>query len=212
MRSFAATIPVLAGFLALATAGELPLTPVASYPPTRPTPQPPSVFTLTQVPANPTVTGTPTQPDRCSQVAARITPQLTPRPTYPPTLKAMADKMGGVELDTCGEMDFNGKFKSVESSDLNRFTQVRYSTFIVPIWAKVHQLWQACGEETGKIHSVAQDPCYRWALELSKSSNSTSVDNISKGKFGAVSQAPSWRLVRPRVGSRTLLLLALSGC
>ncbi len=185
MPSFAATLPVLASILALTSAAELALTPVAPIlktpplyapigpigqrPGYTPGPQSPAVFKLTQVPAKPT--GTPTQVDKCSQVAARITPQLTPKPTYPPSLKLMADSFGGIDQDTCGDMDFKAKFKSVNSADLNRFTQARYSTFIVPIWAKVHQLWTACGDEIRKMESVAQDPCYRWALELSKSAN-----------------------------------------
>lgn len=212
MHSFAATLPVLASVLALASAGELPLTPVASYPDIRPTPAPytpvnynpggpaeqrptypsntqpphhqPSVFMLTQVPANPTATGTPTSPEKCAQVAARITPQLTPKPTYPPSLKIMADKMGGIDRDTCGDMDFKGKFKSVQSSDMNRFTQARYQTFILPLWAKVHELWTACGEETHKMQSIAQEPCYRWALELSKSSNGSSSGKMPTDKQG----------------------------
>jgi hypothetical protein len=200
MRSFAATIPVFAGILALATAGELPLTPVATYPAVRPTHAPynhgapfaqrpaypgsttapsqqgqqkPSVFLLTPVAANPTHTGTPTNPEKCSQVAARITPQLTPKPTYPPALKELADKLGGVDRDTCGEMDFKSRFKSAKPEDLNRFTQTRHSTFIMPIWAKVAEIWSACGDETRKMQSIHQEPCYRWALELSKSSNSS---------------------------------------
>ncbi|KAK4032073.1 hypothetical protein C8A01DRAFT_51057 [Parachaetomium inaequale] len=198
MRSFAATIPVFTGILALASAGELPLTPVATYPS-------PSVFLLTNVPANPTRTATPTNPEKCSQVAARVTPQLTPKPTYPPALKAMADKMGGVDRDTCGEMDFKARFKSAQAEDLNRFNQVRHSTFIMPIWAKVAELWSACGDETRKMQHIAQEPCYRWALELSKSSNS-SFGN------GAVSRRPIWRLARPCAGFRRLLLSAPWGC
>lgn len=199
MPSLVSTIPVLASILALTSAAELPLTPVvkahAQITPGPPLGQRPafpanspgghhqqqaSVFKLTQVSSNPTVTGTPTQPDKCSEVAARITPQLTPKPTYPPALKAMADGMGGVEHDTCGNMDFNAKFKNVKAADLNRFTQARYSTFIVPIWAKVHQLYTACGEDTRKIQHVAQDPCYRWALDLSKSSNESEKNKGDK--------------------------------
>ncbi|KAK4247274.1 hypothetical protein C7999DRAFT_41424 [Corynascus novoguineensis] len=169
MRSFSATISVFTGLVALAIAGgELPLTPVATYPPGRP-----SVFVLTQVPAKPTHLGTPTSPEKCSQVAARITPKLTPRPTYPAALKSMADKLGGVDRDTCGEMDFRARFKSAKSEDLNRFNQARHSTFIMPIWAMVAELWAACGDEARKIPQVAQEPCYRWALELSKSSNAS---------------------------------------
>ncbi len=199
MPSFAATIPVLASILALASAAEFPLTPLAAAPPKmpalylpagpvgqRPAYTPGSVFRLTQVSSNPAATtGTPTNPDKCSQVAARITPQLTPKPTYPPALKVMADGFGGVEHDTCSNMDFNAKFKSVNPDSLNRFTQARYSTFIVPIWAKVHQLFVACGDEVRKMESVAKDPCYRWALELSQSSN-TSATERKNGENGVV--------------------------
>ncbi|KAL2151058.1 hypothetical protein VTH82DRAFT_6156 [Thermothelomyces myriococcoides] len=202
MRYIAVSIQTLSAILALAMAGELPLTPVATYPPVRPTPirygpnpnnqgapmgqQPPyagtntaqsqgqtSVFVLTQVPTKPMSTGTPTNPENCSRVAAYITPKLTPRPTYPPALKSMADKLGGVDRDTCGEMDFQARFRSAGSDELNRFTRARQSTFIVPIWAMVGELWAACGEQARKIPQVAQEPCYRWALELSKSSNTS---------------------------------------
>ncbi|KAL2163211.1 hypothetical protein VTH06DRAFT_5267 [Thermothelomyces fergusii] len=185
-------------------AGELPLTPVATYPPVRPTPirygpgpspnnpvppvgqRPPdvgtstaptagrpSVFVLTQVPAAPTAAGTPTSPENCSRVAARIVPRLTPHPTYPPSLKAMADKLGGVERDTCGEMDFGARFRSAGPDELKRFGEARHTTFLVPIWAMVGELWGACGEEAAKMPQVAQEPCYRWALELSRSSNAS---------------------------------------
>lgn len=209
MRSLSATISVFTGLVAVAIAGgELPLTPVATYPPVRPTPKPyvptgapigqrpghpgtptapsegrPSVFVLTQVPAKPTHLGTPTSPEKCSQVAARITPKLTPRPTYPAALKSMADKLGGIDRDTCGEMDFRVRFKSAKSEELNRFNQARHSTFIMPIWAMVAELWAACGDETRKIPQVAQEPCYRWALELSKSSNA-SFGGTNSGKNG----------------------------
>ncbi|KAK3293118.1 uncharacterized protein B0H64DRAFT_418963 [Chaetomium fimeti] len=196
MRPFVAALPVFTGILALATAAELPLTPVTTFPAVRPTP-------ATYVSPNPT--GTPTSPEKCSQVAARITPQLTPKPTYAPSLKAMADKMGGVERDTCGEMDFKGRFKTSGPGDLNRFQQIRHSTFILPIWAKVSELFNACGEETtSKMTQIAQEPCYRWALDLSKTSNSS-----GKGKDGF--DKPTWRLARPRAGFRTPLSLALSG-
>ncbi|KAK3900044.1 hypothetical protein C8A05DRAFT_17599 [Staphylotrichum tortipilum] len=189
MPSLVATLPLLASILAVAGAAELPLTPRPSYPPSTPPAlyQPPSIFKLTQVPSGPTVTGTATNPEKCSQVAARITPQLTAKPSYPPSLKLMADKMGGIDQDTCGDMDFNSKFKSADPGDLNRFTQARYTTFIVPIWAKIHQLWSACGEETRKMQAIAQDPCYRWALELSKSSNASvggAAGPQDKGKPG----------------------------
>ncbi|KAH6623154.1 hypothetical protein F5144DRAFT_539068 [Chaetomium tenue] len=172
MRSFIA-LPVLTGLLALTTAAELPLTPVATAPA-----QKPSVFVLTKVPAGPTSTGTPTNPDKCSQVAARITPQLTPTPTYAPSLKAMADKMGGVDRDTCGEMDFKARFKTSGSDDLNRFQQTRHTTFILPIWAKVSELYNACGDQAGKMPQVAQEPCYRWALDLTKASNSSGAKGV----------------------------------
>lgn len=136
---------------------------------------------LTKVPASPTGTGTSTNPDKCSQVAARITPQLTPTPTYAPSLKALADKMGGVDRDTCGEMDFKARFKSSGSQDLNRFQQTRHTTFILPIWAKVSELYNACGEQAAKMRQVAEEPCYRWALDLTKSSNS-SLGNGAKGQ------------------------------
>ncbi|KAL2186582.1 hypothetical protein L209DRAFT_687069 [Thermothelomyces heterothallicus CBS 203.75] len=190
MRSIAVSLPVLSGILAIAMAGELPLTPVATYPPGRP-----SVFVLTQVPAKPTHTGTPTSPEKCSQVAARITPKLTPRPTYPPSLKSMADKLGGVDRDTCGEMDFRARFRSAGLDELNRFNQARHSTFIVPIWAMVGELWAACGEQARKMPQVAQEPCYRWALELSKSSNASFGGGVSakgndKGDSGKAQQLP----------------------
>ena len=200
MPSFTATLPVLAGILALVSAAEFPLTSLAATPPKmpelyvpagpvghRPAYTPGSVFRLTQVPSNPaaTTTGTPTNPDKCSQVAARITPQLTPKPTYPPALKVMADGLGGVEHDTCSNMDFNAKFKQANPDHLNRFTQARYSTFIVPIWAKVHQLFVACGDEVRKMESVAKDPCYRWALELSQSSNASATER-KNGENGFV--------------------------
>lgn len=156
--------------------GHMPMHPAN----TQPSHHQPSIFMLTQVPAK--ATGTPTSPEKCSQVAARITPQLTPRPTYPPTLKSMADKMGGVDRDTCGNMDFNAKFKNVGSSDMNNFNQARYQTFILPIWGKIHELWSACGEETKKMQSIAQEPCYRWALELSKSANGSSDEASQGGK------------------------------
>jgi hypothetical protein len=157
--------------------------------PNTPSQHQPSVFKLTEVAAK--ATGTPTSPEKCSQVAARITPQLTPRPTYPPSLKGMADKMGGVDRDTCGNMDFNAKFKNAGSSDLNSFNTARYQTFILPIWGKIHELWSACGEETKKMQSIAQEPCYRWALELSKSSNSGSFDEASKGGKDSEKLKPS---------------------
>jgi hypothetical protein len=200
MPSFASTIPVLTSILALASAGELPLTPVATYPAVRPTPAPyqpavpiahrpippqhqqePSVFKLSQVP---TATGTPTNPDKCSQVAARITPQLTPKPTYPPSLKTMADKLGGVDRDTCDNVNLSSTMDKVDSADMNRFNQARYSTFIVPIWAKVHELWVACGDQTGKMDVVAKEPCYRWALELCKNTNATSFDDAFRNGGG----------------------------
>ncbi|KAH6847774.1 hypothetical protein B0I37DRAFT_375802 [Chaetomium sp. MPI-CAGE-AT-0009] len=146
-----------------------------------PSQQKPSVFVLTKVPPNPTNTPS---PERCSQAAARITPQLTPKPTYAPSLKAMADKMGGVDRDTCGEMDFKGRFKTSKAEDLDRFQQLRHSTFILPIWAKVSELSNACGDETTrKMPQIAQEPCYLWALDLSKSSNSP-FGNGAKGKEG----------------------------
>ncbi|KAK4141914.1 uncharacterized protein C8A04DRAFT_30466 [Dichotomopilus funicola] len=203
MRSFAATIPVLASFLALAAAGEIPLTPVATYPAVRPTLNPenhnapigqrppfagnsspsgqPSVFVLTQVSDKPAQTSTPTNPEKCSQVAARITPQLTPTPTYSPSLKGLADKLGGVDRDTCGEMDFKARFKTAQTDDINRFNQARHSSFILPIWAKVSELWNACGDETHKISQIAKEPCYRWALELSKASNSSFGSKANQG-------------------------------
>lgn len=190
-----ASIPAAIRTPAANQPGANPIGQRPSYPPSTPPAlyQPPSIFKLTQVPSGPTVTGTPgtagtpTNPEKCSQVAARITPQLTAKPSYPPSLKLMADKMGGIDSDTCGDMDFNSKFKSADPADLNRFTQARYTTFIVPIWAKIHQLWSACGEETRKMQAIAQDPCYRWALELSKSSNTSvggSVGPQDKGKPG----------------------------
>ncbi|KAK4120584.1 hypothetical protein N657DRAFT_648745 [Parathielavia appendiculata] len=199
MPSFTATIPVLVSILALASAGELPLTPLATYPAARPTPAPyqpgvpivhrpipatmpptqrkqeqPSVLHLSS--QAPTATGTPTDKDKCSHVAARITPQLTPKPTYPPSLKTMADKLGGVDSDMCENVNLSGKFKNIDPADMNRFNQARYSTFIVPLWAKVHELWAACGPETSKLEAIAKEPCYRWALELSKKSNASSFD------------------------------------
>jgi hypothetical protein len=206
MPSFASTIPVLA-ILALASAGELPLTPVATYPAVRPTPAPyqpgvpiahrpipptnppaqnqqePSVFKLSQVP---TATGTPTNGDKCSQVAARITPQLKPKPTYPPSLKTMADKLGGVESDTCDNVKLSSNLDKVDSADMNRFNQARYSTFIVPLWAKVHELWVACGDQAGKMEAVSKEPCYRWALELSKNTNATSFDDAFRSQGGKI--------------------------
>jgi hypothetical protein len=159
--------------------------------PNTPAQHQPSVFKLTEVAAK--ATGTPTSPEKCSQVAARITPQLTPKPTYPASLKGMADKLGGVDRDTCGNMDFNAKFKNAGSSDLNSFNTARYQTFILPIWGKIHELWSACGEETKKMQSIAQEPCYRWALELSKSSKGGKDSeklNPSDGQQGNVKTAP----------------------
>ena len=230
MRSFIA-LPAFASLLALATAAELPLTPVATPPAVRPTPgtftpsqvppgapigqrpafpatntatsqqtAKPSVFVLTKVPASPTGTGTPTNPDKCSQVAARITPQLTPKPTYAPSLKAMADKMGGVERDTCGEMDFTARFKSYGPENLNRFQQTRHTTFILPIWAKVSELYNACGEQAAKMRQVAEEPCYRWALDLTKSSNS-SLGNGVKGQPSSGKQGGNIKTADLEAGS-----------
>ncbi|KAK4101145.1 hypothetical protein N658DRAFT_507119 [Parathielavia hyrcaniae] len=212
MPSFAAIIPVLASVLALASAAELPLTPLATYPAVRPTPAPyqpgvpivhrpipatvpptqqkqqqPSVLHLSSQTPAAAATGTPTDKDKdkCSQVAARITPQLTPSPTYPPTLKTLADKLGGVDADTCENVNLSGKFKDVgDAADMNRFQQARYSTFIVPLWAKVHELWVACGAETSKMEAVAKEPCYRWALELSRRANASSFDQAFRENQG----------------------------
>ncbi|AEO68351.1 uncharacterized protein THITE_2145534 [Thermothielavioides terrestris NRRL 8126] len=178
MPSFAATLPLLASLLAFANGQNFPLSPVASGGPNQnipPTPKPePSVFLLTQVPATPTVTGTGTtggqDQGRCDEVAARITPQLIPKPTYPPALKQQADKLGGVQFDTCHEVNFTARAKDIDQVELNKFTQERYRTFIVPIWSKVHELWQACGNRTKDFKAVSAEPCYKWALDLSASS------------------------------------------
>lgn len=188
MPSFAASLPLLAGVLVLAHSERFPLSSVAvlesatpgayssqnnnggAYPTATPTsPQPASVFVLTQVSAAPTVTGTAGVFDQglCDEVAARITPQLTPKPQYPPALKAKADLLGGVQFDTCREVNLTGKGKDIDAAAMNSFTADRYKLFIVPIWAKVHELWQACGDKTKDIRAINADPCYRWALELS---------------------------------------------
>ncbi|SPQ24375.1 20268955-016e-4972-a282-bc17342c4eb2 [Thermothielavioides terrestris] len=172
-----------------------------AYPTPSPTPKPePSVFLLTQVPATPTVTGTGTtggqDQGRCDEVAARITPQLIPKPTYPPALKQQADKLGGVQFDTCHEVNFTARAKDIDQVELNKFTQERYRTFIVPIWSKVHELWQACGNRTKDFKAVSAEPCYKWALDLSASSGTAggvggagSVNAESKDKLGRLGDA-----------------------
>ncbi|KAL2118824.1 hypothetical protein VTJ04DRAFT_5783 [Mycothermus thermophilus] len=204
MRSVVVGIPALAALMGIpATVGEMAmaLTPVATYPPVRPSPIPyaPGVnrpaaaaptaqagqgqkqaggLVLSQVPARPTATTI--SPEKCSEVASKITPLLTPTPTYPAALKAMADKIGGIERDTCGDLNLAARYKSVDAKELNRFTQARYQTFILPMWARIQDLWAACGDTAATFSVITNEPCYCWALELSKASNASFGSPINK--------------------------------
>jgi hypothetical protein len=227
MRSVVVAVPALAALMGIPIAvGEMAmaLTPVATYPPVRPSPIPyvPGVnrpaaaaataqagqgqkqaggLVLSQVPARPTPTTI--SPEKCSEVASKITPLLTPTPTYPAALKAMADKIGGIERD---------------AKDLNRFTQARYQAFILPMWARIQDLWAACGDTAATFSAITSEPCYRWALELSKASNAsfgspinksnnadktnstnTSNDNKDSTKNKIVSEQSQTRVWRPRL-------------
>ncbi|KAL1836743.1 hypothetical protein VTJ49DRAFT_4718 [Mycothermus thermophilus] len=233
MRSAVVAIPVLATLMGVSNAaGALALTPLATYPPVRPAPKPyahggpgvnrpafpaptpqpgqkqDSALVLSQVPARPTATQI--SPEKCSEVASRITPQLTPNPTYPASLKAMADKIGGIERDTCGDLNLAARYKSVDAKELNKFTQARYQTFILPMWARVQELWAACGDEAARFPAVSTEPCYRWALELSKASNasfgvpgkgSNKVATDDKGQVGSDNKDNEQTAVEPESGA-----------
>ncbi|KAK4236389.1 hypothetical protein C8A03DRAFT_45623 [Achaetomium macrosporum] len=190
MPHFAATLPLLATILALANGEEfllsavaqLPPTPAGPYAPAPPLPpnlpaataaphqqegKEPSVFVLTQVPAGPAATGAAGHDDGvCDAVAARIKPQLTPKPVYPGPLQGLAAHMGGIQFDNCKDFSFHGGNANLDGTDrFKTFAAERYTTFLVPIWAKVHELWQACGDKTDEFDEVKNEPCYKWALE-----------------------------------------------
>ncbi|KAK3305958.1 uncharacterized protein B0T15DRAFT_435290 [Chaetomium strumarium] len=240
MPHFAVTLPLLASMLALAHAEDFQLSAIARLPETPPTatappaPLPPKlgypattapaeqkdgqdgqVFVLTQVPAGAAATGALGQDDAvCDEVAARIKPQLTPKPAYPGPLQGLATHLGGIQYDNCKEFSFNGGNAKLDGTDnFKKFSEERYTTFIVPIWAKVHELWEACGDKAGDFDEVKNEPCYKWAFEqcqASKAGSGTQNAATEEKKQPAAAQ-PGDSAAKPSGSGGGLLLFGGAG-
>jgi hypothetical protein len=226
MPHFAVTLPLLASMLALSRAEDFQLSAVAKLPPTPavpPAPLPPSnlpylaptaaaeqkdrqdgqILVLTQVPPEAAATGAPGQDDGvCDEVAARIKPQLTPKPAYPGPLQGLATHLGGIQYDNCKDFNFNGGNNKLDGTDnFKKFSEERYTTFIVPIWAKVHELWQACGDKTGDFDEVKNEPCYKWAFEQCQASYAGSGTAAGGTQNGAADEKKQPAAAQPADGA-----------